>query len=86
MEAPPPDCSALAGFEMGYREASASASSCTEDAVDSFTDGYLLGQKLHNVEQALAINNHEFDHLNAQMLARPQHSERYRTRVPTDLT
>ncbi len=67
-EAAPMPCTASAGFQTGYRQASTN-NSCTEDAADNFIDGYLLGQKLRNIEQTLAINSQEIEHLKAQMLA-----------------
>jgi hypothetical protein len=66
-EPAPLACTASAGFQTGYRDASTN-NSCTEDAADSFIDGYLLGQKLRNIEQALAINSQEVEHLKDQML------------------
>jgi len=66
-ETAPVACTAAAGFQTGYRGAT-TTNSCTEDAADSFIDGYLLGQKLRNIEQALAINSQEVEHLNAQTL------------------
>jgi len=67
--APEPDapaCTAQAGFELGYRNA-ADTSDCGPDHAGVFLDGYLLGLKLSNIEQAAAINQREIEFLESQL-------------------
>jgi hypothetical protein len=65
-EPAPPACTALAGFELGYHNAPDN-SSCGPDTAGTFLDGYLLGLKLSNIEQASIINGREIDYLETQL-------------------
>jgi len=62
----PPACTTQAGFELGYRNVP-DQSSCGPDTADAFLDGYLLGLKLSNIEQALVINGREIEYLETQL-------------------
>ncbi len=62
----PPACTAQTGFELGYRNAP-DTSDCGPDNAGAFLDGYLLGLKLSNIEQAAAINRREIEFLESQL-------------------
>lgn len=61
-----PACTAQGGFELGYLNAP-DTSSCGPDTAGAFLDGYLLGLKLSNIEQAAAINGREIEYLETQL-------------------
>lgn len=65
-EPEPPACTTQAGFELGHRNAPDN-SNCSPDNAGAFLDGYLLGLKLSNIEQASAINTREIEYLETQL-------------------